>query len=271
MPEPPIARRADIPAVSRPLLGLFRAIVRRYFRRHFHAVRLSGTHHLASVQGPLIVYANHGSWWDPMVSYLLAARLLGDRPSYAPMDAAALVHYPVLRKLGIFPVEMSTLRGAARFLRTGRAVLGSGGALWITPQGQFTDARQRPLVFKPGMAALAARMGQCTLVPLAIEYTFWDERLPEALLLVGAPVEVAGDSAESLNLRLVSALETCMDDLRERALTRSPDAFEQILSFRAPGAGGMYALAQRVRAFVSRKPYRAEHTPSRPRHGAVPQ
>lgn len=270
MPDAAIDRRDEVPAISRPLLAFFRYIVRRYFRRHFHGVRLSGAHRLASVSGPLIVYANHSSWWDPMIAYLLAAEVLPHREHFAPMDAAALARYNVLRRLGVFPVEMRTPRGAAQFLRTGRAVLRSGAVLWVTPQGQFVDPRERPLLFKPGLAALAARAGQCTLVPLAIEYTFWNERSPEALLLIGDPIHVDGERAESIEPRLKAALEGGMEALKGMAVARNPAAFESTLSFHAAGTGGMYALAQRLRAFVLRRPYHAEHTPSR-QNGDVPQ
>ena len=262
MPDSATVRRHLIPPISRPLLAIFRYIVRRYFRRHFHSVRLSGAHRAASIAGPLIIYANHGSWWDPMVAYLLAAKLFRDRRHYAPMDASALLQYPVLRHLGIFPVAMQTARGAVQFLRTGQAILASGAVLWVTPQGQFSDPRQRPLVFKPGLAALAARTGQCTLLPLAIEYPFWDERLPEALLLIGEPIHVAAENAESLEPRLITALETTMEILKEKALSRRPDAFERTLSFHAAGTGGMYGVAQRLKAFALRRPYKAEHTPT---------
>ncbi len=263
MQDATTGRRSEIPTISGPLLALFRHIVRRYFRRQFHAVRLARAHDVASISGPLIIYANHGSWWDPMVAYLLAERLFPYRRHFAPMDAAALTRYPVLRHLGVFPVELRTPRGAVQFLRTGHAILRSGGVLWVTPQGQFVDTRQRPLVFKPGLAALAARLGSCTVLPLAIEYTFWDERLPETLLLFGHPLRVSGETADALEPQLIAALESTMDDLKQRALTRSPEAFDQILSFNAGGAGGFYALGQRLRALVRRKPYQAEHTPSR--------
>lgn len=270
MPDAAIDRRRQIPAISRPLLVTFRYFVRRYFRRQFHGVRLGGAHHLASISGPLILYANHSSWWDPMVAYLLAANLLPGRKHFAPMEANALARYGVLRHLGIFPVELHTARGAVQFLRTGEAILRSGGVLWITPQGQFVDTRQRPLVFKPGLAALAARLGECTVVPLAIEYTFWDERLPETLVLLGEPIHVSGERAESLEPRLITALDATMEALKQRAISRSPSAFERTLSFNAGGAGGLYALAQRLRAFVLRKPYQAEHTSTRDQ-GAIPQ
>ncbi len=262
--------RGEIPAISRPLLALFRTIVRRYFRRAFHGVRLSSSVDISSLTGPLILYANHSSWWDPMVAYLLSADLLPHRDHFAPMDADALKRYPVLRRLGIFPVQMQTPRGAVQFLRTGGAIVRSGAVLWVTPQGRFVDARQRPLTFKPGLAALAARIGQCTVVPLAIEYTFWDERLPEALLLLGDPVLVNGETSAALEPRLISALDASMEALRQRAVTRNPASFERTLSFNAGGTGGMYGFAQRLKALALRRPYQPEHTSST-RSGAVPE
>ncbi len=260
MPQPATDRRHVVPSISRPLLAFFRLVVRRYFRRQFHAVRLSGAHHATSISGPLLIYANHSSWWDPMVAYLLADKLFPNRRHYAPMDASALSLYPVLRNLGVFPIEMNTSRGAVQFLRTGQAILESGAALWVTPQGQFSDARQRPLVFKPGLAALAARMGRCTILPLAIEYTFWDERFPEALLHFGEPVHVSAETAAALEPRLIAALEDAMTALEQRALTRNPAAFDRALSFHAAGTGGFYGFGQRLKAFVLRRPHHAEHT-----------
>ncbi len=259
-----VTNRMDAPAISRPILGFFRRIVRGYFRRHFHAVRVHGAERFYEASSadsePLLVYANHSSWWDPMVSILLAAELMPGRQHYAPMDAAALERYGILRRVGIFPVEMKTTRGAVQFLRTGEAILKGGGVLWVTPQGRFVDVRVRPLEFKPGLAALAARVGPCKVLPLAIEYPFWDERIPECLLGFGEPVQVeAGEDAEGLQIRLIAALEATMEDLRERALQRRAGEFEQ-LARGTLGTGGFYGFGQRVKAMVLRRPYRAEHT-----------
>ena len=200
-----------------------------------------------------------------MVCVLLASELMPERDHYAPMDAAALEKYSLLKRLGIFPVEMKSARGAVQFLRTGEAILKSGGVLWVTPQGRFADARERPLSFKPGMAALAARVadsaGQCTLLPLAIEYPFWDERLPETLLHFAEPLIVfAGDSAESIHERSLVALEAALDEISRKAIARDAAGFE-VLSQGTLGAGGFYALGQRAVAFIMRRPYAPEHTP----------
>ncbi len=254
-----------VPPISAPLLGFFRRIVQGYFRRHFHAVRISGAERFVSDGGPLIVYANHSSWWDPMVCIQLARLMLPKLRHYAPMDAGSLERYGLLKKLGIFPVEMKTARGAVQFLRVGEAILRSGGILWVTPQGRFADARERPLAFKPGLAALARRVaehgGSCTLLPLAIEYPFWNERLPETLLHVGEAVQLTAGSvsADDVQEQLVAALEVAMAELKEMALARDPSHFRVLVGGRA-GAGGFYALGQRIKAVVQRRPYRAEHT-----------
>ena len=255
---------APIPSISIPLLRMFRRIVRGYFRRGFHGVRMRGGEHLQGAKGPLIVYANHGSWWDPMVCFLLSERLMAQREHFAPMDATALERYPVLKKLGIFGVNVETARGAAQFLRTGLAVLARGGVLWVTPQGRFVDARVRPLVFKPGLVALATRVarkeGACTLLPLAIEYCFWDERTPECLMEFGEPVRVEnGVSTADLTGRLEGSLMGTMDCLKNRAVQRDAREFETLAVGRA-GTGGLYAMGQRAKALVTGRPYRAEHT-----------
>ena len=83
-------RRMDLPPINRPLLFFFRRVVRRYFRRHFRSVMLQGREHLEGCSGPLIVYGNHSSWWDPMIVILLASELMPRARHYAPIDASAL-------------------------------------------------------------------------------------------------------------------------------------------------------------------------------------
>jgi 1-acyl-sn-glycerol-3-phosphate acyltransferase len=254
-----MAQPRELPPISNLTLRLFRRVVRSYFRRHFRAVSVQRAELLAQAAGPLVVYANHSSWWDPMVSVLLAEKLQPVARHYAPMDAAALAKYPILRKLGIFPIDMATARGAAQFLRTSQAILDSGGILWITPQGRFADPRE-PLSFKPGLGALAARNPGLIFVPLAIEYTFWDERLPETLLRFDDPVRIAADTTtEAATRQLEAALATTMADLQRAAIARDPHAFAPLLTG-GRGTGGLYALGRRLRALFTGKPVVLDHT-----------
>ena len=254
----------SVPRISAPTLWFLRGIVRGYFRRHFTAVRISNTQRFVDARGPLIVYANHSSWWDPMVCLLLADKLMRGRSHFAPMDAASLDRYAILKHVGIFPVEMKTARGGVQFLRNGEDILAAGGVLWVTPQGRFVDTRQRPLEFKPGLAALARRVaergGSCTVLPLAIEYPFWDERLPETLLHFGEAVRINADggSPEQVQTQLIAALETTMQELQAMAFGRNPEPFHTLMGGTV-GTGGFYSLGKRLKALFQREPYRPEH------------
>ena len=253
------------PPISQPVLRFFRSIVRGYFRRHFTAVRVSNAAALANTgTGPLIIFANHSSWWDPMVSVLLAAELMPQRAHYAPMDAEALKKYGILKRIGVFPVELQTARGAAQFIRTGLAVLTQTSrrpsTLWITPQGRFADPREEPLVFKPGMAALAARVPNgCTVLPLAIEYPFWNERLPETLLHFAEPIAVHGQTTDELEVLFQSGLSTAMTELQAKSIARDPAAFRLLQRGRI-GTGGFYELGQRILARLRGRTYQAGHS-----------
>ncbi len=97
--------------------------------------------------------------------------------------------------------------------------------------------RTRPAIFRPGLAALVARLGACTLVPLAFEYTFWDERLPEILISCGQPIEVTDGhlhSTEEWSERLAAALAATQDELAALAKLRDPAHFDNH-PFRAGG------------------------------------
>jgi 1-acyl-sn-glycerol-3-phosphate acyltransferase len=252
--------RGKVPQISGLALRLFTRIVQSYFRRHFRAVLIQNAHKVQEIKGPLIIYANHSSWWDPMVAVLLAQRLLPERKHYAPMDAEPLKRYPILRKIGIFPVELGTPRGATWFLRHSEAILKSGGVLWITPQGRFADSRERPIIFKAGLAALVKRVPEATLLPLAVEYTFWNERLPETLLRFGPSIQVGQHlSIEKATSGLECFLTMEMDALREAALTRDPSQFDVLLEG-SRGTGGFYALGRRIRALFGGKGFQEDHS-----------
>ena len=249
-----------VPHVSRLILRAFLQIVRMNLRSSFHKVRVQGVERLRDNTGPIIVYMTHASWWDPMIGFLLWAQLPG-RNHFGPMDATALSRYKILSKVGVFPVDLAGGRGGIQFLRTAEEILHSGGVLWLTPQGRFADVRDRPPVFKAGLASLVARVPECTLIPVAIEYPFWDERTPEALVFIGEPQhQRPEETTAALDQRLASALGDAMAELETCARTRNPARFSTILLKGRAGVGGFYGLGQRLRAFVLRQPYQVEHT-----------
>ncbi len=226
-----------------------------YFRRYFRAVRLSKAGLPHAVAGrPLIVYSNHPSWWDPALYILLAASLFPGRPGFGPMEAKALGRYGLLERMGVFGIELDTPRGSARFLQVSRRVLANpASVLWITAEGQFTDARQRPVRLRPGLAHMARRMPQAVILPLAIEYGFWNESRPEALVRFGAPIDCETASARSVTgwmAYLETALTECMDALAAESITRDPALFQPLVRGRA-GIGGVYDGWRRLNAWAA--------------------
>lgn len=244
------------------LLSFFSHYLHWYVGRHFRAVRLANDGRLPSARGPLIMFTNHASWWDPLALIVLSRHLLPHADHYGPMDAAALKHYGFLRRLGLFPIETGTRRGAVQFLRAAEEIVSRpNSVLWLTPEGRFTDMRTRPVVLRPGLAALVARLGSCTLVPVALEYTFWDERLAEILINCGEPVKVNDArqySTEHWNERIGAALGETQDELADLARLRDPASFETLLEGRL-GIGGVYEGWKRLMALLTGREYQASH------------
>ena len=259
MPEP---ESADPLAVrSAFLFRLFGLYLRWYFWRAFHGVRISRTGLPALPAGrPVVIYTNHPSWWDPALFILICDTLLRDRVGFGPMETAALGRYGLLQRMGVFGIDLASPRGAARFLEVGRRVLSRpDSALWITAEGAFTDARARPVRLRPGLAHLARRAPEAVLVPMAIEYTFWNERKPEALVRFGPPID-AGRSrgvAEWTGLLEASLTET-MDALACESATRDATLFASLLRGTA-GVGGIYDSWRRARAWTQGRRARLLH------------
>ena len=237
---------------SGTLFWAFGWYLRWYFWRRFHAIRLSRSGIPAAPAGrPLIVYSNHPSWWDPALYMLLQTKLFPGRRGFGPMDAVALGKYGLFTRLGVFGIDLDSLRGATRFLRTSLALLGDpANTIWITAEGAFTDARTRPVRLRPGVAHLARHIPGAVLLPLAIEYAFWNESRPEALARFGPPIETGRErSVAEWQALLEAALAETMDALAAESATRNPGLFVKLLRGGA-GVGGIYDLVRRTRALL---------------------
>lgn len=254
-----------IPARTNWLFHYFRKYSHHYTSKHFHAVRLSleGYSPDTRLEGPVIVVLNHPSWWDPLIGLVLAGAWPEATRHFAPIDSAGLAKYPSLERLGFFGIESNSAQGASTFLRRSLAILDDPrNVLWVTPQGRFVDPRERPTRFKAGIGHLAHRVGRGVVLPLALEYTFWQERTPEALARFGAPIDLKnsrGTSPTEWTTRLETALEAVQDALALDALTRDPARFATMLEGRA-GIGGVYDLWRRIKAALRGRRFVAEHS-----------
>ena len=245
-------------------IAFFTAIFRHRLRRGFAAVRLSGA--IASLERldgvPVVLYANHPSWWDAALLAVLARQLFANHRVFAPIDAESLHRYPFMRRCGVFGIKPSSVAGAATLLRIGgRLLTRDDSLLCITPQGRFTDPRIRPLVLQRGLANLLARAGHVAVLPVAIEYPFWNESRPEALVRLGAPIVVRDADARDADLwqvRLEAALTATCDALAVDAEARDPLRFTTWIEGRV-GVGGIYDVWRRIAAWSAGRAFDSRH------------
>ncbi len=184
------------------------------------------------------------------------------RQFYAPIDAAALEQYRVFAKLGFFGVDLKHRRGASTFLRTSLAILRSpGGSLWLTPEGRFADARDTSARFQPGIAHLCTRLpNHAVVLPMAVEYVFWEERLPECLIRFGEPIhcgQFGNLDKAGWQGKLFAALRETQGQLAAASIARDPQPFEPLLSGKK--GTGLYDIFRRSRQALRGARFRAEH------------
>ena len=131
---------------------------------HFlHPVELKGLENLPDDE-PVLLCANHSSWWDPI---LLISALRRDYPLRI-MGKVQLFRIPVLKtfltKLGVFPVDRGNSDIGA--LKKAIGSLKEGWNLLLFPEG--TRVRKgKTVTVKAGAAMIAIRSG-VKLVPVFI-------------------------------------------------------------------------------------------------------
>lgn len=246
-------------------LGGFHRFLRPYLRRHFHCIAIDRDSRPAADFArdlPLIVYANHPSWWDPLIAHFLHRTLFPDRHFFAPIDAVALEQYRVFEKLGFYGVQLSSNSGAASFLKQSQAILKEpDSAIWITPEGRFADARDHGAELMPGLSHLCKRSDHAIALPLALEYLFWDERLPVCLVSLGKPISTSEHSDWSKPdwaRHLSDGLRETQHHLSRLAMRRSDEPFENLLSG-SRGGGWLYDSCRRLKAFCTGKQFKSGH------------
>ena len=257
-------RESDpVPKVSRLLFRGFYGYSRRLISKRFCAMRVvADSVPRIGDDEHLIVYLNHPGWWDPLVAVMVAGEFFPGRQFYAPIDAEAVEKYAVMKKLGFFALEQDSTAGLRSFLQTMRALMErTDSVVMVTPHGRFVDVRdQQP--FRPGLGHVVASFKNVTVVPLAIEYTFWNESTPEMLVCFGEAIRIISgqpthDKTEWTNQLETKLLQTQML-LKQHAIKRDPAAFQTIIGGKT-GEGGAYDFARRIKSWFSGRKFESSH------------
>ena len=243
----PLARRSPF------LFWAFGWYLQWLFWRRFNAVRVARDGMPQAPAGrPLIICTNHPSWWDPAFFILLQTLLFPRRAGFGPMDAEALGKYGLLERMGVFGIALDGRHGAARFLDVSARILADpANVLWITAQGSFSDIRSRPIQLRPGIAHLLRRVPDATVLPLALEYSFWNEGKPEALARFGTPIAAGRErTVAEWTVLLEAELTRTADALAADSQLRDPRLFERLMQGSA-AVGPIYGAYRRLRAVAT--------------------
>lgn len=167
-------------------------VIRLSLRRGLRGIYVRGSWDELPQSGVLLA-ANHHSWWDPYLAWLIGQRL--KRPLSGLMLTETVERFPFFRAHGALP------KGAVReALRR----LGRGELLILFPEGGIRVTGRVQQV-EPGLAFLSRRAG-VPVYPVAFRVTLRGAQYPEAFLLLGEP-GAPEDIGDALNA-LLEKLET---------------------------------------------------------------
>jgi 1-acyl-sn-glycerol-3-phosphate acyltransferase len=210
----------------------FSAINRSMLCRAFHSLRVQGADHLRRLDRtrPVVVFANHSSWWDGLIEFYLSREVFRF-DAYLIMDQEQMWRYSFFRWIGAFSVNRQSPREAVRSLQYAVELFDRPNRLlWIYPQGVMRPNDSRPLNFEGGVAWIAQHLENPQLLPLAHRYEFLRDQRPEAFLSFGPMVSVPAKTDPKTAAReLESVLTEQLDCLRKAIAEERFDGFEVVL------------------------------------------
>jgi len=187
------------PAKSRWFNAWFARHARARIRRTFGRVVVSGLDDMRSaVAGaPILLVANHTTWWDALVA-LYVSELLVACDGYAMMDAANLRRLPFFRRVGAFGVDLNEPSDGARAIRRAAKLLDRPGrCVWVFPQGRERSPFEA-LDLRPGAAQIARVARKALVIPVGLRYVFAGAERPELWIALGAPLDSERDVGVAL-------------------------------------------------------------------------
>ena len=198
---------------------LFALYNQNLIRRRFGSWYLAGTEdfekHDQTV--PVVVYANHSSWWDGLLAFQLCRYLKVD--AYAMMEEKNFLEYRFHQRIGAFSVVRENPRDAVKAINYAANLLHTKPRclVWIFPQGEIRANDLRPLVFFHGLARIIEKTGKCYAVPIALRYEQRGEFKPEIFTRIGAAELIEANknfSAKEATARFAEKLTLNLDRIK---------------------------------------------------------
>jgi len=205
------------------------AVFRRLFIR---GTRVGGRWPAAPDGVPLLLVANHVSWWDGFLLREIQREVRRHAAFHTVVVEHQIAAHPMLGRLGGVPVDPSTPASVLRMLRTLRSLRAHDPDTVFSyfPQGRIWPTSRRPLELRRGIEAVTRVLAPIRVVPIGIHIEPLVAVRPTPLLWLGEPLDVSrGDTLprDVLEDRLARSLDEIrlrLDEWGEDVLTEWPDA-----------------------------------------------
>jgi 1-acyl-sn-glycerol-3-phosphate acyltransferase len=184
---------------------------------------------------PLVMVANHSSWWDPFAMREVQRLLRPGAPVRTLMLERELARRPYFRYLGVIgidPESAGSIRRALRRLQDGVSAR-PDTVVFFFPQGRIWPSFRRPLGFARGIEFFAKHVGQVAFLPIGLHVEPLAGISPVAFANVGSLIRAEGHSRlrEILEWeveRLVDRILLHLAEHGERAGEEWPAPFESL-------------------------------------------
>ncbi len=183
-----------------PLRGMIvRCLIYSSLRKHFDRVFFRMATPLTAEQRllPIIICANHSSWWDGYVAALVERHLGLD--AYLMMEEPQLRRYFFFRWAGCFSVDRHNARSAIKTIQYAASLLKGhpGRFVWLFPQGKIVPNDHRPLIFFSGAAHIAKAAAPALLYPVATRIEYMAEQYPNLYISMGEPMLIGAQELQT--------------------------------------------------------------------------
>ena len=213
---------------------IFAVYNRNLIERRFHAFFVDNLDefHKKNPKFPLIIYANHSSWWDGLAAFEIARRARLD--AFVMMEEKHLRKLFLFRLLGAFSVVRENPRQAFESVLYAARLLNEkpARALWIFPQGEILPNGARPIFFYRGLSKIVEKVSRVQVLPVAIRYEFLSDFKPEIIVKIGRIQFIdAGEKFDrkSSTVDFADRLTKLLDELKFDTTTGNFNNFERII------------------------------------------
>ena len=229
VPEPRTANAPVLTPGHPHLWGGFEFFFRPWLQRRLQGIHMAGLPGPTPLEpGPLILAANHVSWFDGFLVREAQRHLRPQALFRTLMLASELERSRTLRALGGMGFDPERPLSLRRPLRALAELQASGLVVAFFPQGGIYPSFRRPLGFKPGLELLSRTLSPCTVVGLGVHLEPGNRVSPRAYLHGTPPLRVPEGQGVRV-LRVEAEVHQALDRLHdhlahwgEEAWTRWP-------------------------------------------------